>query len=84
MRPLFKQIEIFSGILTVYFNYKYFSLMHARATRVPPLGFRLLGWVVQSRVKITRGYCKISIQIRKVKTQIQFYSFCPQFDDLLL
>ena len=26
MLPLIKQIEIFSGIRTVYFNYKYFSI----------------------------------------------------------
>ena len=46
--------------------------------------FNLHGWVVQSRVKITQGLCKISIQIRKLKKQIQFYSFCPKFDDLML
>ena len=37
--------------------------------------------VVQSRVKITRDWCKIWIQISKLKKQNQFYSFTLQFND---
>ena len=33
---------------------------------------------------ITQGKCKISIQIWKLKRQIQFYSFCLEFGDLML
>ena len=38
LRPLFKQMKIFSGILTVYFNCKYL-LIYAQVTRVPPWDF---------------------------------------------
>ena len=47
-RPLFKQIEIFSSILTVYFSYKYFPL-YTRATRVPPLDFAFLSKSLQGQ-----------------------------------
>ena len=47
-RPLFKQIEIFSAILTVYFSYKYFPL-YTRATRVPPLDFAFLAKSLQGQ-----------------------------------
>ena len=47
-RPLLKQIEIFSAILTVYFSYKYFPL-YTRATRVPPLDFAFLAKSLQGQ-----------------------------------
>ena len=47
-RHLFKQIEIFSAILTVYFSYKYLPL-YTRATRVPPLDFAFLAKSLQGQ-----------------------------------
>ena len=44
----------------------------------------LLNQVAQSWVKITQGQFEIWIQIWKLKQQIQFNSFCQQFDDWLL
>ena len=40
-----------------------------------------LGRVVQNQVNITQDKYKIWIQIWKPKKQIQFNSFCLQFDD---
>ena len=48
-RPLFKQIEIFSGILTVYFNCKYFLDIRASCYNASS-GFRLLGEIPEGAI----------------------------------
>ena len=48
-RPLFKHIEIFSCILTVYFNCKYFLNIRASCYNAS-LGFRLLGEIPEGAI----------------------------------
>ena len=53
-QPLFKQIEIFSGILTVYFNCKYFPY-YTRELLACLLGFRLLGEIPAGAITQSTG-----------------------------
>ena len=56
--------------------FPFFSLLG-----IPLLWSKHQGQVVQSRVKITQCWCKILIQIWKLKKHFSCNSFCLQVDD---
>ena len=58
-RPLFKQIEILSGILTVYFNCKYICANYSSASS----GFRLLGEINSGAIILVQDFCPRKIKI---------------------
>ena len=61
-RPLFKQIEILSGILTVYFNCKYICASYSSASS----GFRLLGEIHSGAIILVQDFCPRKIKITQV------------------
>ena len=56
MQPLIKQIGSFSGILTVYFNWKYVLFyIYPPATRMPPRDFTFWAKIAVGEIKIAQA-----------------------------